>query len=231
MVMLDFKNWFGGFLNINTRNWLTSFLSGYGRTRMEPVYDWVAQTPIFQELRKKPDALKYLIEASNNALFSFLDQKIDEKSQLRKLFKEIVMDGSSELNKRLINGEPVKSLLAENVGRISDSREQDFLAVLLTMDEKRLAPFLEQLIMMTVEERTDLAKKMKGLTMENMTRLAGLPPETRAMILEVSQEPESKKKTDVFKSMHKDLNSFLDERLERKRRERDARRNAKKNSG
>jgi hypothetical protein len=225
MAIFDFN---GFFQKINLKDWLVSVGSGYGRRFAEPGYDKIAEMPFFQKLKQQSSSVKYLIEAFSNAITAFADQKIDDATPLRKLIKEIFMDSSSELNKRLINGEPVKKLLVENVSRISSSKEQDFLAILLTMEEKQLVPFLEQLILLTREERADLVRSLRGMPAENMLRFVGFSAETRAMLLEISQSP---KKTSALESMHKDLNSFLDERIARKRRDRDARRNAKKNPG
>ena len=228
MAIFDLK---GFFQKLNLKDWLVSVGSGYGRRFAEPGYDKIAEMPFFQKLKQQSKTVKSFLEFFSNSLTGFLDQIVDDATPLRKLIKEIFMDSSSELNKRLMNGEPAKKLLAENIGKISDSREQDFLAILLTIDEKELAPFLEQLLMMTKDERLDLVKSLRDMSAENMLRFAGMSPEARAILSEISQEPEIPKKTSALESMHNDLNSFLDERLERKRRERDARRNAKKNSG
>jgi hypothetical protein len=213
-MALDLTQWFEGLFKVDAKNWLTSFLSGFGRTRMEPIYDWIAKTRIFQELKDKPPTMKYVMEAANNALFSFLDQKIDEHSQLRKLTKEIVMDGSSELNKRLINGEPVKNILAENAGRIDSPRERNLLAALLLIDEEKLIPLLEQLILMTEEDRVNTLKRMRGLSEEAITKLAGLSEEARAILFTVGEK--SAAKTGFFTGTSDVLRRRLTGYLEKK---------------
>jgi hypothetical protein len=217
-MALNLTQWFEGLFKVDAKNWFTSFLSGFGRTRMEPVYDWIAQTRIFQELKNKPPTLKHAMEAANNALFSFLDQKIDEHSQLRKLTKEIVMDGSSELNKRLINGEPVKNILAENAGRINNPLERNLLAALLLINEKELIPLLEQLILMTEDDRVETLKRMRGLSEEAIAKLAGLSEETRAMLFTIGEKSTAKNgKTGFFTGTSDVLRRRLTGYLEKKK--------------
>jgi len=217
----------GMFPKINI-DFIISIISSYGRRFAEPYYDKISQTPFFQKLKQQDSSTKHLIEALLNTFVAFIDQAIDESTPFRKLLKEIFMDSSSELNKRLMNGESVQKILIENAEKISDPEEKKLLTVLLAMDEKQLAPFLEQLIYLPDEERLALVKFLKKMSPENIIRWLEMSQETRVLLFEACQETPQTPQKIMLKSAQEDINQWLKERLERKKLERKNQKGGKK---
>lgn len=210
----NLKNWFSGFFKVDFSTWATSFGSAYGRRMMEPYYDKIAQTEFFKIFKDQEGSVKKIIEAANNALTAFLDQKIDDVSPLRKLIKEIFMDSSSELNKRMINGDPVKKMLWERAGKMN-SKDLNFLSVLLAMEEEKLKPFLEWLISMSEAEKEEILKILKTFSAEDMENFSGMKQEMKEIFLNVFRK---KKQTPAGKPVKEQVRSFLASRLKKRGR-------------
>jgi hypothetical protein len=226
MAIFDLKRWYSGIFNSEFLNWAASFGSGYGRRMAEPHYDRIAETDFFKKLKQQDKPVKYLLEAVNNAITALIDQKIDDATPLRKLLKEVFMDSSSELNKRLLNGESSQKIMAEKSGSL-DTAERNYLAALLMLEETKMDILLKWILALDDRERAETMHSLRNLNPEELEKLANLSPEARNRLFQTLKKPEEEKtESEIYKSMKSargQLNQWLTERLERKRRERNGR--------
>lgn len=204
-------------LGFDSKKWLASFFSGYGRRIMEPIYDRVAQTPFFQTIKEKNMGTKAALEAAVNALVAFLDQKVSPQSVPGRIIEEIFWDSGSELNKRMINGEMLKEKLVGNIGKMNDV-EVNFLSVLLTMEEGKLKSFLEWINNMNDKERASTVEILRRMSAEEIIKFFQMGKVTQDAFMKLFKPDSKKSLEETLKPVKDKLDRWLNEQLNKKGR-------------
>jgi hypothetical protein len=122
------------------------------------------------------------------------------------------MDSSSELNKRLLNGESVKSLLGAGLESL-DPKSQSFISVLFLLEEEKLKKLLEWIISMSDKERLNVLETFQSLSPEDMAKLSELSPEMKDLFFRAFKEP---KKPNPLRGFTKPFKERMVSYLEKK---------------
>lgn len=198
---------------------LAVVLSGYIKRMLENQYDKLAEQPLFNKLKGQNTVVKHGIEASLYALTAALEQYLGEDTFFKKAFKEVGLDFGSEVSKRLINGDQIKSITVNNPGYGESHEERELINILADMDEKDLEEFLDWLDATTPAERKNMLRNISKLSPEEMLKLWKLKPDIRERLLKFSQKPTKKK--GFWDTALEPLNERLDASIQKSRREKD----------
>lgn len=199
---------------INVPQGLAVVLSGYTKRLLESRYDKLAEHPFFDKLKGQSPAVKHGIEASLYALTAVLEQYFGEDTFFKKAFKEVGLDFGSEVSKRLINGDQIKSITLNNPGYGESRQERELISILADLNEADLEEFLDWLDATTPAERKSMLRNISKLSTEEMLKVWNLKPGNRERLLKFSPKPTKKK--GFWKTALEPLNKRLDACVQKK---------------
>lgn len=198
---------------------LAVVLSGYMKRMLESKYDQLSDLNFFDKLKEQSPAVKYGIEASLYALTAVMEQHFGEDTFFKKVFKEVGLDFGSEVSKRLINGDQLKAVVANNSGCWETKHEKELISILADLSEEDLIEFLDWLDSTTPEERKNMLRNISKLSTEEMLKVWEFKPSNRERLLKFSEKPPKKK--GFWDTAMEPLNHRLDAYIQKNRREKD----------
>ena len=151
---------------------LAVFSAGYLKRWLEThLYDKLFETEIGKKLKSLGTKERYAIEAGLNLLTVFFDQKLSTDSAIKKLIRLVGTDIAPELSSRLVGDAKDHIKQAAAV-----PEEKELAKVLAELDDQALADLLKWLQTTSATEKEQVLELFKGLTGEEVAKLAKLPP-------------------------------------------------------
>lgn len=181
--------------NQEARDGLAVFSSAYVKRWLEGhFYDKLFQTEVGEKLKALDNKAKYGIEFGLNLLTVFFDQRLSEDTFLKRLVKQVGLDTSPEISKRLINN------TKDHLKKVATSpQERELVDTLLGLEDETLIRILNWLYDIEATERAQIFKQMTQLSPEELLKLAELPPEDMGRLLGLlTPQAEPKKKRSVL---------------------------------
>lgn len=173
---------------------LAVVLASYMKRILEGKYDQLSDNPFFDKLKEQGPGVKYGIEALLYALTAVMEQYLGEDTFFKKAFKEVGLDFGSEFSKRLINGDQLKTIVANNPGHWGTTEEKELIEILADLSEEELMEFLDWLDTTTPEERKIMLRNIAKLSPENIMKIWKYKPGNRERFLKFSPNPPKKKR-------------------------------------
>lgn len=171
---------------------LAVFSAGYLKRWLEThFYDKLFETELGQKLKSLGQKEKYGIEAGLNLLTVFFDQKLSADTPVKKVIKHVGTDIAPEFSSRLV--ENAKDHIRQTAVQ---PEEKELANVLAELDDQVLADLLKWLGTASGAEREQILSLFKGLTGEEVVKLAKLPPSLLRDFVELFGEHESPGKSD-----------------------------------
>lgn len=163
---------------------LAVFSAGYLKRWLETnLYDKLFETEVGKKLKSLGTRERYAIEAGLNLLTVFFDQKLSADSAIKKLIKQVGTDIAPELSSRLVGD------AKDHIKQVASVPEEMELAkVLADLDDQVLADLLKWLENASSAEKEELLGLFKGLSGEEVARLAKLPPSLLKELLGLLEE-------------------------------------------
>ncbi len=151
---------------------LAVFSAGYLKRWLETnLYDKLFETEIGKKLKSLGTKERYAIEAGLNLLMVFFDQKLSTDSAIKKLIMLVGTDIAPEISSRLVGDAKDHIKQAAAV-----PEEKELAKVLAELDDQALANLLKWLQTASATEKEQVLELFKGLTGEEVAKLAKLPP-------------------------------------------------------
>lgn len=163
---------------------LATFSAGYIKRWLENhIYDKIFETGVGKKLKSLGTRERYAIEAGLNLLTVFFDQKLSAESAIKKLVKQVGTDIAPELSSRLVGD--AKDRIKQAA---SAPEEKELAKVLAELDDQVLADLLKWLENASPVEKEKVLELFKGLSGEEVARLAKLPPALLKELLGLLEE-------------------------------------------
>lgn len=182
---IDYANTFSneGSHRQKVLNGLAVFSTGYLKRMLEHHYDELFETDLGKRLMALDPKAKYALEAGLYALMAYADQSIASSSPLRILIKELGKDAPSEICSRLMDG--VKEQIKTDAKKSANPSDRKLAQSLLALDDSALLELLRWSSTLEEPKRADFIEMVGSFNAKELKRFATLPPEQRAVLLEL----------------------------------------------
>jgi len=197
----------------NIENAMPTLASMYAKRILEKYYDKLSATEIFTRLKNMNDGEKHIVEFMLYILSSFLDQKMDENTAVKKFLREIGIDAPPEVAKRIMNHDNSAKKLAPEKSSLLGL----FLGLGIKDDE--LMEIADWLSGLEKSQREKALNILGSLTQEDLKRISQMNPDKKREILKLiergffSKKSFSEKTKESYGEILGELNTWLKTKL------------------
>jgi len=151
----------------------SSIGAGFVRTELERPYDGIADQAYFKKIQEMPKSIRFAIKTLLYVGGAGVDKYVDEKTPIRKFFKDIAIDFPSEMAKRIESktDTEIKTLF----------QNKSLAKILLDLDNNVLIELSE----LDDEERKRVIEELSKLEENELEKFIQLLPEQRGVILKL----------------------------------------------
>jgi hypothetical protein len=171
------------FIDKEKRMGLAMILANYAKRKLEETYDNFAESDFGQTIQNMDSKSKYALELVLYLISAIADRKLDEKSFLTKIIKEISVDATPELAKRFLDGE--KNSVKNNA---------EFVWIILMLRNELITELIEWLSGYDEARRNLIIQKIEKLSKEELEKILRLEVKEREITIDLLPSKKPKKK-------------------------------------
>lgn len=167
-ILENFSNLF----RLDTPGMISSIFSGYTKRKAEVKYDDMMDTDFGKHLKNLSPEKKHAIELAMYFFTGVLHQKFPDNTAVQQYVKEVLVDSSSEIAKRMMNG------VEKDLENIPITNERRTLMNLLSdLEPGDLNNVVEKLYSMNANEREVILEEFQYLNPEKLKKVATMDPD------------------------------------------------------
>ncbi|TSC89028.1 MAG: hypothetical protein G01um10142_547 [Parcubacteria group bacterium Gr01-1014_2] len=183
---------------------LPGIVAKYAKRGLERLYDRAFETPLGQKLKSLGMPKKYVLEFLLYNLTELFESRWKDNTGLRHFLKEVTVDVSPEIAKRMING--VREEILASV-ETAPAEEKELASFLLELEDQDLIELINWLYQKTSAEIKQILVYLRLFSAEQIARLMGFTDQDREKFFDIlnPQPPSQEAKQGILKAMTDDV--------------------------
>ena len=183
---------------------LPGIIPKYAKRGLEHLYDRAFETPLGLKLKSLGMPKKYALEFLLYGLTELFESRWKDNTALSHIFKEVAVDVSPEIAKRMINGAREEIMASVET---APAEEKELASFLLELEDQDLTELLNWLYQKTPAEKKQILVCFRFFSAEQIAKLMGFTDQDREKFFDIlnPQPPSQEVKHKILKAITDDV--------------------------